>query len=300
MVKKALKWTGVGLGVVAALLGVFVGYAIYAANARADQRYRVPAYALEVPSDAASLAEGERLYHARGCAECHGEDGAGRVMIDAPPLLLAPPNITVVGASMSPSDWHGLVRHGVYGDGSTAFFMPAHEYARMPDRELGALIAYVRTLAPREATHPPSELRPLGKVLLTLGVLDTMYPAERIDHAAPLDPAPEPSPTAAFGSYLTESCRGCHGEHLSGGPIPGAPEDQTGVPTNLTMHETGLRAWSVETFKSALRTGRRPDGSEINPRFMPWRSMHSHMTDTELEAMWAYLQTVEPRPEGSR
>ncbi len=298
--KKILKWLGIVLAglIVLGVAGVVAASCVV--QSHADRRYEVADYDFEIPSDEASLAEGERLYHARGCAECHGEGGEGRVLVDAPPFLLAPPNITRVGRALSPSDWHRIVRHGVYGDGRPVFFMPAHEYNRMPDGELSKIVAHVRTFEESSASVPASELRPLGNVLFALGVLETMYPAELVDHEVALDPAPDAAPTAEFGEYLTRGCMGCHGEHFSGGPIPGAPEEEIGIPSNITMHETGLRSWDLAGFQTALRTGRRPNGTTINPRFMPWRSMHSHMTDTELEAMWAYLQTVPPRPFGER
>lgn len=299
-IKKLVRWLAIGLGVAAVLIGAGIGAASCAAEGRAKARYEVPEHEFAIPDDPESLVEGERLYHARGCAECHGERGEGRELIDAPPFELNPPNITRVGHLLTPNHWHRVVRHGVFPDGSPLFFMPAHEYRRIPDRELGAIVAHVRTFEPSDADHPPSRLTPLGNVLLALGALETMYPAELIDHAAPLNEAPEPAPTAAFGEYLADGCRGCHGANLSGGPIPGAPEDATGLPPNLTMHPTGLAEWTLSEFQTALRTGRRPDGREIDVRFMPWRSMHSYMTDTELAALWAYLGTVEPREFGNR
>ena len=41
---------------------------------------------------------------------------------------------------------------------------------------------------------------------------------------------------------------------------------------------------------TALRTGKRPNGSDMNP-IMPWRNL-SKMTDTEIKALWKYLQTL--------
>jgi hypothetical protein len=47
-----------------------------------------------------------------------------------------------------------------------------------------------------------------------------------------------------------------------------------------------------------LRTGKRPDGSAISD-VMPFKSL-VYMDDAELDALFAFLKTVEPRPSGQR
>ncbi len=49
---------------------------------------------------------------------------------------------------------------------------------------------------------------------------------------------PEPAPTAEYGRWIARQCSGCHGEHFSGGPIPGTPPDFP-VPLNPHAHATG-------------------------------------------------------------
>ncbi len=62
---------------------------------------------------------------------------------------------------------------------------------------------------------------------------------------------------------------------------------------NLTPDpETGLGPWSQDEFFRALREGKRPDGSSIDP-VMPWRNT-AEMTDLELGAIWAYLRSLPP------
>jgi hypothetical protein len=73
---------------------------------------------------------------------------------------------------------------------------------------------------------------------------------------------------------------------------------------NLTSDkETGIGAWTVDEFVGALRTGRHQGkGRQILPP-MPW-PVYGQMTDQDLRAIFAYLQTVpavsnkvpEPRP----
>jgi hypothetical protein len=63
---------------------------------------------------------------------------------------------------------------------------------------------------------------------------------------------------------------------------------------NLTPdRETGLGAWSEETFVRAMRTGRHMGvGRPILPP-MP-APAYAAATEEDLKAIWAYLQTVQP------
>ena len=106
-----------------------------------------------------------------------------------------------------------------------------------------------------------------------------------------------PGVTAEYGKYLADNagCPSCHGPGLSGGKIPQAPPD-TVPAANLTP--TGLGQWTEADFVRTIRTGTRPDGRVLDT-FMPW-PYYSQMTDDELGAIWRYLQSVPPRPTGTR
>jgi hypothetical protein len=77
---------------------------------------------------------------------------------------------------------------------------------------------------------------------------------------------------------------------------------------NLTPHETGIGNWSFEQFKKALREGKYKGLENSRPLMppMPWQALRN-FTDEDLEAMFAYLQTLKPidnvvpayRPPGS-
>jgi cytochrome c553 len=120
--------------------------------------------------------------------------------------------------------------------------------------------------------------------------------AKLIDHEKPIPTQPPAGVTTEYGSYLVASggCYACHGPNLSGGKIAGGPDDPPA--TNITP--TGIGAWSESDFLRAFRTGKRPNGTTINP-FMPWQLM-GHMSDTELMAIYAFLKTVPPQPYNTR
>ncbi len=55
---------------------------------------------------------------------------------------------------------------------------------------------------------------------------------------------------------------------------------------------------SAEQFKSMFRTGKRPDGSAVS-EVMPFKSL-AHMSDAELDALFAFLKSLNARPFGER
>lgn len=63
---------------------------------------------------------------------------------------------------------------------------------------------------------------------------------------------------------------------------------------NLTPDEnTGIGSWSEATFVGAIKTGKHMGASRPILPPMPW-PIYNNMTDEDLKAVWAYLQTVPP------
>lgn len=87
---------------------------------------------------------------------------------------------------------------------------------------------------------------------------------------------------------MKAACIGCHGGELKGGPIPGAPPEW--IPASDIGAGSVVSQWSQAQFSSAMREGRRPDGSEI--KFPMPIAMTSKMTDDELMAIGAYLRSL--------
>jgi mono/diheme cytochrome c family protein len=249
------------------------------------------------------LERGEYLFKTRGCMECHGPDGGGHVVIDDKDsgFLVRAPNITAGGSSPARSytdvDWVRALRHGVKPSGEPLLIMPSEDYARMTDADVGAVVAYVRSLPPastRGAEFSPWPL--LFKAAYLFGAFQDA--AEKIDHTAP-PPAAVPDDLLARGKYVAQGCTGCHGQQFSGGRIPGAPPSWPAA-ANLTSAPDSAMAHyaSAEQFKSMLRTGKRPDGSVVSG-VMPFKSL-AFMSDAELDSLFAFLKTVDPRPAGKR
>src|SRR5437762_8423080 len=143
--RRGLKWTLYGLiGVVV----VFGGAALvlnFAADRKLMRVVKVEVKAIDLPSDAAALANGKYLFESRGCAECHAIDGKGKVVIDAPNgLYVRSPPINAGGSAVAKytvEDWVRVLRHGVKPDGRPVLIMPSQDYNRLADPDVGALVA---------------------------------------------------------------------------------------------------------------------------------------------------------------
>jgi cytochrome c553 len=300
---KVLRWIGwvlvglIGL-VIVAIAGVYLS-----SSARLNKTYTIPqaSVVVTIPNDQASIERGKHLAVAIAkCTTCHGDNLAGQVMADVPPFRLVATNLTRgqggVGGQLTDADWVRAIRHGVGPDGKGLLVMPSEDYTDFSDADLANVIAYVKSVPLVDNQLPGMDIRLLGRVLLVSGQVPGPA-AETIDHNARRPAAVTPAVSAEYGHYLAQNgaCLGCHGPSLSGGPIPGAPPD---VPPAANITPAGIGTWSDEDFFRALREGKRPDGSVINPA-MPWQRLRE-MTDDEIKALLMYIRSVPAKPTGNR
>jgi mono/diheme cytochrome c family protein len=274
----------IALGVIAILA---IGYF------RFNKPYDIPVAALEIPTDEASVARGEHLVNAIAhCTYCHGPELAGKVVVNANGMgIIVAPNLTSgeggVGPSYTTEHWVRAIHHGVTYKGRSVIIMPSLSFDTISAEDLAAIIAYLHTIPPVDNVLPETKLGPLGLAMVGAGPFTEAMSALHIDHDAPLTTAPAQGETTEYGAYLVEigQCRLCHGAELAGGQAsPSAP-----LGPNLTPGgEPG--SWTEGQFFRVIRTGRHPSGRELNP-VMPWKHF-ANMTDTELRAIWIYLQSL--------
>ena len=300
--KKFLKAAAVAF----AILGVLAGLAFFGAAWLGERKLArtVDIRVVPVPyaKDAASLKLGKYLYESRGCGECHGDDGRGIAFIDTPAgMYVKSPNITRgdggVVSDYNEGDWVRAIRHGVNPKGHALFAMPGEDYNRMNDGDFAALVAYTRSLAPVAGQSAAIRLPTMVKALYGLGAIRDS--AEKIDHRKPPSQPVPVAPTVQHGAYVANMCVGCHGATFAGGPIPGRPPEWPPA-SNLTPGEDGVMARydTAEKFLAMMRTGKRPDGSDVS-KAMPFMSLRN-INDVDLNAMHAYLKTLSAKTTGER
>lgn len=286
-------WTVVVLaGAVGAL------YAVAWMNTRAalGTVYAVSDPPLAFAGDAAERQRGAHLYTVLGCVECHGEGAVGKLVFDAGPVArVVGPNLTppAIAGRYDADQLAAAIRHGVRADGRPLRFMPVGDFANLSDADTAALVRHLQSLPPSDNAPGDFEIRPLGHVLYLFGKLH-LVPAKDIDHAPRARRAPDEAASADYGAYLAQVCTGCHGADLAGQRVPGTPPELPAA-ANLTPHVDGLRGWTEADFIRAIRQGKRPDGSDVDP-FMPWRT-YAAMTDLELQALWQHLSRLPALPD---
>jgi mono/diheme cytochrome c family protein len=332
--KKALRTLGIALAAIVGLAIVAWGVAWSLAKSRYDRTYAAHDASFPIPFpladdelakireeriaggaspedplagvDLAALAlaraqeRGKHLIDSRvSCGGCHGADFAGGVIVDVPIVgRWVAPNLTGgaggVTRDYTASDWDHAVRHGLRRGGRTSS-MPAIDFVNLSDHELSDIVAYIRSRP--KVDRDPGNIRfgPMFSILIATD--PDAFTAARVDHRKP-HPVEPPAAVVSveYGEHLVQVCRGCHGEHLSGGRLKGDPNMP--VVANLTPHQTGLEDWSEADFIRALREGKSKDGSAINEA-MPWKA-YGQMGDAELKAIYAYLRTVPPLAKGNR
>lgn len=295
-----LKITVGIIGGLALVVGVAAVGVSIASNARLNKSFVVSPRAVAIPTDATALARGRHLAETRGCNECHGKDYAGNKVIDDGAMgVLHGPNLTRGKggrvATFGDEDWVRAIRHGVGPDKRGLYLMPSEEYTHFSDEDLGAVVAFLKSLPAVDRDRVPISLGPVSRVLLATGKIKLA--AETIDHANRQPAAIKAAVNVEYGRYVANGCVGCHGPKFAGGKIEIGPPDWPHA-SNLTPHPDGrLAKWTEGDFIGSLRTGKRPDGTELNP-VMP--RLFGQMDDVELKALWMFFSSLPPSPTGAR
>lgn len=300
--RRFLKWFGLITGGLLGVTLVLLVVMFLIGSRKINRTYDIEIASVVVPTDAASIAQGKHYVEALGaCQVCHGQDLGGPNIDecgDMPCLGFSndllfgkvfPKNLTSglggIGGVFTDEDYVRAVRHGISQDNKALVMMPSDNYNRISDEDLGNMIAYLKTLPPVDNEQAEVGLAPVGRILTAF--LGGLLPASQIDHEAVRPPSPEAGVTVEYGRYLAGVCSVCHGDSLSGGEVPSG--DRVSAPDITQDGAPG--SWTDEQFLVALRSGMTPDGTLLDPRFMPWNRFNA-MTDDELGAIWLYLQTL--------
>jgi cytochrome c2 len=266
---------------------------------------------LQVPRDSVAVERGAKIASML-CKECHKDFETGKmtghIMTDLPKEFgtIASYNITQ-DKTQGIGDWtdgelYYYLRRSVRKDGHYNPIMGG--FSHMADNDIHAIIAWLRsddpTLAPDPREFPNNQYNFLVKFLCNTVFTPPMLPP------APLI-APDSSNKVAFGKYLADgvyNCYACHSadfktmdskvpEHSEGYYGGGNPmlnyEGETVPTANITMDkETGIGNWTEIAFRDAVKYGKNPKGGPLYYPMFP----HTTLTDGELDAIYAYLQTI--------
>ena len=310
---KVLKWFAITL---VSIIVLFIVYALI----RPESKFDAPYPEITASNDSTLIARGKYLvYGPAHCAYCHAPASefqrveAGEIVtLSGGNIFVLPvgkihvPNITsdeTTGiGSFKDGELARTLRYGVKRNGHALLdFMPFYDIS---DRDLTAIISYLRTEPAVNNPVPENEWNFMGRIVDAVGMFKPSG-----DGIVP--PSPAPDSTVEYGKYLAGSvanCRGCHTKRdLMTGGYTGT--DYTGqmtfevldenaqpilgkhfVSPNLTPDkETGRIAyWTQDAFVKRFQAGRVIQGSP-----MPWGAF-SRMNEEDLAALYKFLHTLQP------
>ncbi len=268
-------------------------------------RPAAPAPLRAMPGDP-DLANGEQVFHAGGCASCHGEDLAGGLEMLTAFGTFHVPNISPhpqrgIG-NWSDRDFIHAMTSGVSPDGRHYYpAFPYTSYARARARDLFDLKAYIDTLPPSGREVGDHDLAFPWKVRRGIGLWKRLF----------LDPQPVAAigaedPQLLRGRYLVEAlghCGECHTPRdRLGGPrterwLAGgaAPEGEGRVP-NITPHADGIGGWSEKDIAYYLESGFTPDFDTVGGSMVDVQENLAKLSAADRAAIAAYLKAVPALP----
>ena len=219
------------------------------------------------------------------------------------PGVIYAPNITPASLSTwSDGEIFRAITTGVRKNGKPIFpVMPHRNYGTLDPEDIEAIVAYVRSLPSLQHQVPESEYDfPFNFIINT------------IPQKSNFTKRPDSSDRLAYGKYMitAASCGDCHTPFESGKfdtafAFAGGRTFQMpgGLLTSVNItpdKETGIGNWTKEMFLSKFAAYRDSSFSHRPINFMkdastimPW-SVYSGMSDTDLGAIYDYLQSRKP------
>jgi mono/diheme cytochrome c family protein len=262
----------------------------------------VTALLLATPAFAANEA-GQYQAVLGDCAGCHGKTLAGGVALETPFGKLVTPNITPdretgIG-DWSADDFRQAMKIGV-GKGGKLLYpaMPYPAYSHMPDADVAALWAWLRTVKPVRNPVNVNQLQfPFNLRFLLAGWNMLFFKPAAYGNDA--------SKSAAWnrGAYLVTGpahCGDCHSpRNLFGadkGGLGGASLQGWWAPDLTGDGRSGLGAWSTADIAQYLQTGRNAHSLASGPMAEAVENSTSQMTDGDRNAIAVYLKALPPGP----
>jgi mono/diheme cytochrome c family protein len=253
---------------------------------------------------------GERMFHAGGCASCHAtpnqEDKTrlgGGLALKSPFGTFFTPNISPnredgIG-NWSEADFLTAMWKGTSPDGSHYYpAFPYTSYQRMKMEDVRDLFAYLKTLPPVGGKPRDHDLPSYLKIRRLLGGWKFLYLDGR-----QFQPDPAKSAEVNRGAYLVNGpghCAECHSprnrlgaiiasERFAGGPDPAGGDSW--IP-NITP--AGIGDYSQRDIERILETGDMPNGDSVGGPMAAVVSEISKLSAEDRAAIAAYIKSLPP------
>lgn len=293
--KKTLRILGLALLSFLLIVAIAATYFTYRFKSQAKVRVELTPANVEIPNDSISVERGRVL--SVGCRSCHGNNLEGKYFFDDPTIgKLASSNLTRAKGSPTEHytdvDWVRAIRHGLGKDGRMLFVMPSESMCHLSDKDLGCLIAFIKTLPPIENHFDEPTLTAFSKILAGAGQFGELYPYKVIDHAKAQNiPHPAEVNSLEHGYYMVQShgCVSCHKSDFGGGK---SPDPVSPLAANISSSGNPGK-WTKGQFIETLRSGKTPEGKVLNPQFMPFNGI-AVFSDEEIGSIYDYIMSLPP------
>jgi mono/diheme cytochrome c family protein len=256
----------------------------------------------KLPTGNSDPVNGEQVFHAGGCASCHGKDLAGGLEMHTPFGTFLVPNISPdpdagIGG-WSTLDLANAMTEGVSPSGKHYYpAFPYTSYARMKLKDVADLKAYLDTFEAKADSIPDHDIGFPWNVRRGIGLWKRRYLGRA--HVTGDEGLTE---VAERGRYLVEAlghCGECHTPRdrfggpdndnwMAGGPNP----DGEGKIPNITPHEDGLADWSQSDIAYYLESGFTPDFDTAGGSMVAVQENFAQLPAADLEAVAAYLKSI--------
>ena len=295
-------YTLIGL---AALLAI-VAAALVATNLRGEES--LPA-ATDVTwrSTPDQIERGRYLALAGNCAGCHtvrgGASYAGGLGITTPFGTVFASNLTPdvqqgIGSWSAAHFWRAM-HNGRSKDGRLLYpAFPYPSFTRITRADSDAIYAYLRSVPAAATPNQPHRLRFPYDTQAALAVWRALSFSPSSFVADTTRPA-----EWNRGAYLVEGlghCIACHGSRI----VLGATEEKRGLsggliatenwyaPSLTSKREASVADWEARHVVALLKNGTAPGGSVMGPMADVVYRSTQHLSEADLGAMAAYLQTL--------
>jgi mono/diheme cytochrome c family protein len=229
------------------------------------------------------------------CGSCHTPNLAGgRKTAGILSANITPDNETGIGA-WTDDQIIEAIRNGKRPNGDPVRpSMGVFWYKGLSDRDVHAIVAYLRTVPP---VHTTFERPPITKLPPDYGPL--------VSHVAEV----ARNDKLAYGRYVGQNiahCMQCHTPRGAdglpdltqlgaGGNTYDAPGGGKATSINITPgNPSGIATWSDDDIKRAVTKGLRPNGTQMIP-VMDF-DFYNHFTSEDLDALALFLRSLKPIP----
>lgn len=229
-----------------------------------------------------AVAEGERLAKVLGCIGCHQADLTGEDWSEPGFGRLWTSNLSRAVPQYSDKELEQTIRGGARPSGAALWEMPSHLFSQLSDEDMAALIAFLRSKPPSGQAHPLPLFEEGARREMAAGSFRSSKDQVRAEGS---QWPPDMGDGHALGRYIVRAtCAECHRLDLRGGK----PHAKAQVRPDLRM----VASYEPGDFRRLLRTGIAAGNREVGMMSEVARGRYKHLTDEELDAVYAYLRAV--------